>query len=102
MSDTFKSGVSGSRVMMPDAMPEKMPQRRLISRIAGRILRDTRRMLGFPSFLRNEDRRILEQTILPHFMKDRGCRDLLFVGCDWYTQGYNAWFEGKNYWTIDI
>jgi SAM-dependent methyltransferase len=102
MSDALESGVPGSNVVKPAAMPEKMPQRRLMSRLAGRILRDTRRMLGLPSFLRNEDRRILEQIIFPHFLRNRECKDLLFVGCDWYTQGYNAWFEEKNYWTIDV
>jgi O-antigen/teichoic acid export membrane protein len=86
----------------PNTMPQKMPQRRLMSRLAGRIFRDTRRMLGLSTFLRSEDRRILEQIILPNFISDQECEGILFVGCDWYTQGYNAWFEGKNYWTIDV
>lgn len=102
MGDAFKSDVSGSSVVLPDAMPEKMPQRRLISRLARRIRRDIRGMLGLPTFLQNEDRRILEQVILPHFVGDRKCNDILFVGCAWYTQGYNAWFEEKNYCTIDV
>ena len=102
MSDTFKSGASGSGVMLRDAMPEKMPQRRLVQRLARRILRDAKRVLGMPSFLRNEDRRVLEQIVLPHFIRDRECKDILFVGCDWYTQGYNAWFGEKNYWTVDV
>ncbi len=102
MSDRFKSGAPGSDDVLRDAMPERMPRQRLMSRLAGRIARNARRVLGFPSFLRNEDRRVLEQIILPHFIRDRECQDILFVGCDWYTQGYNAWFEEKNYWTIDV
>jgi hypothetical protein len=81
---------------------ERMPQRTLASRLAGRALREIRTMLGLSSFLRNEDRRVLEQIIFPYFLNDRKCRDVLFVGCDWYTAGYSAWFEDKNYWTIEI
>jgi hypothetical protein len=54
------------------------------------------------SFLHNEDRRVLEQIILPYFLRDPCYRSVLFVGCDWYTQGYNTLFEQeKKYITID-
>jgi SAM-dependent methyltransferase len=59
-------------------------------------------MLGLASFLRNEDRRVLEQIIFPYFLNDQACQNILFVGCDWYTKGYTAWFAGKNYWTIEV
>jgi SAM-dependent methyltransferase len=101
MGDALKHGVRHLSIVPPSAAPEKMPQRTLASRLAGRVLREIRTMFGLSSFLRNEDRRVLEQIIFPHFLNDRKYRDVLFVGCDWYTAGYNAWFEEKNYWTIE-
>jgi hypothetical protein len=54
------------------------------------------------SFLDTEDRRVLEQIIFPYFLNDQSFRSVLFVGCDWYTQGYNEIFEAqKRYTTID-
>lgn len=81
---------------------EKMPQGGLPWRLARRIARELRTLLGQPSFLRNEDRRILEQVILPQVLSACGLRRVLFVGCDWYTKGYEAWFRRRDYATIDL
>lgn len=81
----------------------RMPRRPLYVRAFFRAVRNMKSMFGVPSFLRNEDRRVLEQVIFPHFLRSEGCKDVLFVGCDWYTEGYNKWFEEKkNYWTVDV
>jgi len=79
-----------------------MPRRSLRARIAGRISRNLKALFHVPSFLKNEDRRVLEQVIFQYFLHSEACRDVLFVGCDWYTEGYSKWFEEKNYWTADV
>jgi SAM-dependent methyltransferase len=65
--------------------------------------RDIKRVFGIESFLDTEDRRVLEEVIFPYFLDDQSFRLILFVGCDWYTRGYNKFFEAqKRYVTIDI
>jgi hypothetical protein len=55
------------------------------------------------SYLRTEDRRVLEQIIYPYLLSAKQYQQILFVGCQWYTRAYNKRFEGKkDYWTIDI
>jgi hypothetical protein len=67
------------------------------------MVRDLKRVFGVESYLRTEDRRVLEEVIFPYFLKEEKYRDILFVGCHWYTRGYNERFEErKNYWTIDV
>ena len=88
-----------------DARPPAttMPKPNLFTRILFRIVRDIKSIFGVASYLKNEDRRVLEQVIFPHFLDEETCQDILFVGCDWYTKGYNEWFEkNKHYWTIEI
>jgi SAM-dependent methyltransferase len=58
--------------------------------------------LGVDLYMRTDDRRVLEQVILPYFAERNEYMTVLFVGCDWYTRGYYRLFQGKNYWTIDI
>jgi hypothetical protein len=54
------------------------------------------------SYLKTEDRRVLEELIFPYFLHDDRYRNVLFVGCSWCTRGYNRRFErGKIYSTID-
>src|SRR5215831_3432238 len=67
------------------------------------MTRDIKRFFGVESFLLYcEDRRVLEQIIFPYFLNDQSFRSVLFVGCDWYTRGYNKIFEAqKKYITID-
>lgn len=80
------------------------PPRTLPYRIVHRIIRDIKKIFGLESYLKNEDRLVLEHIVLPYFLSDKICHDILFIGCHWYTRGYNKWFEngGKNYWTIEI
>jgi len=73
------------------------------TRIVGRLVRDVKSMFGLESYLRNADRYVLEQVIFPYFLCREQYRHILFVGCHWYTKGYNGYFEGtKNYLTIDV
>jgi hypothetical protein len=58
--------------------------------------------LGFDFYMRTEDRRIMETIILPYFAKRTDLRRVLFVGCAWYTRGYDRVFRGKDYWTIEV
>jgi hypothetical protein len=60
-----------------------------------------RRALGLPALLRTEDRRILEQVILPEYARRPDIARVLFVGCASYTQRYGEIFGGREYWTID-
>ena len=60
-----------------------------------------RRALGLPATLRTEDRRILEQVILPEYARRPDIARVLFVGCASYTQRYGETFGGREYWTID-
>ena len=67
------------------------------------MIRDIKSMFGVESYLKNEDRRVLEQIIFPYFLSEDTYERVLFVGCHWYTKGYNERFEKtKNYWTIEI
>ena len=59
-----------------------------------------RRALGLPATLRTEDRRILEQVILPEYARRSDIGRVLFVGCASYTQRYGEIFGGREYWTI--
>jgi hypothetical protein len=56
---------------------------------------------GIPTPLRSEDRRILEQFILPYFAENGSFYRILFVGCEYYTWHYRKIFETKEYWTIE-
>lgn len=83
--------------------PPRTPSRSLLARIRGRAIREVKSAFGIPSYLDCEDRRVLEQLILPYFLSSGEYANILFVGCDWYTEGYNQTFEEKkNLWTIDI
>jgi SAM-dependent methyltransferase len=80
-----------------------MPVPNLLARLSGRIVRDMKGLFGIESYLRNEDRRVLEVIIFPFFLRAKQYQQILFVGCHWYTRGYNNRFEEKrNFWTIDI
>ena len=51
--------------------------------------------------LKPPDRALLEGRILPWLAGLEESRRVLFVGCEWYTQGYRRWFQPDTYWTID-
>ena len=57
---------------------------------------------GFDLHRRSEDRSVLEKEIFPYFKDSKEFSSILFVGCRWYTKGYNKIFEQKNYWTMDV
>jgi hypothetical protein len=79
------------------------PITRTLRRTYSRVIRDLKRgIFGIESYLNTEDRRVLEQVIFPYFLQRDDYKDVLFVGCHWYTKGYNTRFEEKkNYWTIE-
>lgn len=58
------------------------------------------RRLG--SFHKAEDRVLLEEVILPYFVKSGEVKRVLFVGCEWYTKHYESLFDAKEYWTLEI
>ncbi|MEP6608118.1 MAG: methyltransferase domain-containing protein [Burkholderiaceae bacterium] len=64
-------------------------------------LQTGRRALGLPAPRRTEDRRVLEQVILPAYAGRRAAQRLLFVGCAAYTKSYGELFTAHEYWTID-
>ncbi len=66
------------------------------------VVRAARSAVGLETRLETEDRRVLEEEILPFFAKRDACRRILFVGCDWYTTGYEKDFAGREFWTIEI
>src|SRR5437016_9620758 len=57
---------------------------------------------GVEFYLRMDDRRVLEKIILPYFQSRNDIKNVLFIGCDWYTRGYKKFFRGKTYWTMDL
>jgi hypothetical protein len=54
-----------------------------------------------PKRVVSPDRLILEETILPYFVRSVSVKKVLFVGCAAYTQRYEDVFSAKEYWTID-
>jgi hypothetical protein len=65
------------------------------------VVQAGRRTLGLPSQLHTEDRRVLEQVILPQYASRSDIARILFVGCAAYTQQYGRLFGSREYWTID-
>lgn len=58
--------------------------------------------LGIDRRKHTEDRRILEKEIFPHFVSSPAYKSILFVGCAWYTRGYNTVFKDKDFWTLEV
>jgi hypothetical protein len=52
-------------------------------------------------FYPSEDRSILECLIIPYFQISAEHDRILFVGTDWYTQGYDRMFALKDMATVD-
>jgi len=65
------------------------------------VVHACRRTIGLPSQLHTEDRRVLEQVILPEYAGRSDIARVLFVGCAAYTQQYGRLFGNREYWTID-
>lgn len=60
-----------------------------------------RRAVGLSAHRVTEDRRVLEQIILPAYAQRADIARVLFVGCAAYTKPYGGLFTGREYWTID-
>jgi SAM-dependent methyltransferase len=78
-----------------------MPTGWIVNKLRGAA----RRLLmacGIDFYHESEDRRVLESVILPHLAGRADVRDVLFVGCAWYTRGYRKLFETRNYSTLEI
>jgi SAM-dependent methyltransferase len=87
---------------MPPTVLEMLEPSPLMAKAAGAIRR-AKRLFGIPSYMRTEDRRVLEQVIHPYFLQSDQYSNILSVGCQWFTQGYNRPFEAvKSYATIDF
>lgn len=75
----------------------------MIQRNVHRIVRNFKRdVLGMHMRAHTDDRRVLEDIIFPYFLGSERYANVLFVGCQWYTRGYNKSFERrKNFWTVE-
>lgn len=65
------------------------------------VLAAGRGALGMSALRSTEDRRVLEQVILPAYAGRAPGQRVLFVGCATYTQPYAQRFAAHEYWTID-
>src|SRR4051794_1593372 len=57
---------------------------------------------GIDFYIKTEDRTILEDIILPAISRSDEYRRILFIGCEWYTRGYQKIFATRDYWTMEI
>ena len=73
----------------------------LMESIAGILRRRVLFPLGMDLSLRNEDRRVLHETIFPYLLARTDLNRILFVGCEIYTHSYNRLFAKKEYHTIE-
>lgn len=58
--------------------------------------------LGIDLYSHTEDRRVLEQVILPELSAREDFSRILFIGCDWYTRTYARLFPRHAFWTLDV
>lgn len=65
------------------------------------IIRRLRRMMGLPVPLATEDRRVLEEVILPFYAARADIREVLSVGVRDYTGHYPGLLPGKSFYTLD-
>ena len=72
--------------------------RNLYHRLFGKFLS----AWGAPVMARLQDRRILERDVFPYILEHREFRNVLWVGCIWYTAPYVTLFRDRNFWTLDI
>jgi len=66
------------------------------------IIRYSAASIGIDSYLRTQDREVLETVIFPYLVEQPEFHKILFVGCAWYTKGYNKIFQSKDYYTLEI
>src|ERR1700748_2231981 len=58
--------------------------------------------VGVYFYIKTEDRRVLEDRILPAIARSPDVQSVLFIGCEWYTRGYRRILGKRNYWTMEI
>jgi SAM-dependent methyltransferase len=85
-------------------MPVSALLRRFVPAPVRNRLRKTMLRRGWRRLaLATEDRRVLEQVILPDVARRAEIQRILFVGVGWYTEAYERYFLRKRgYWTLDI
>ncbi len=66
-----------------------------------RPLAELKVLLNLDAPILGDDRRVLEQEILPYFSNRPGIEKVLFVGCEVYTKHYEKFFKSQEYWTIE-
>ena len=68
--------------------------------ILHRTINKLKMALGLPVRLNFDDRKVLENIILPEV--SNSAATVLFVGCASYTKFYERYFRNSSYWTIEI
>jgi len=71
-------------------------------RAVQRTFRDVPLLFGIDRYKHTEDRYVLEREIFPYFVSSPEYPRVLFVGCAWYTRGYNTIFKDKEFQTLEI
>lgn len=89
-------GTSKKQLKIIDTLKAILPQE--LKEVAFKV----RSSLGLTIPIRTDDRRVLEQIIIPYLSAQRNTHRVLFVGCEWYTRHYKKFFADKEYWTIDF
>jgi SAM-dependent methyltransferase len=77
----------------------------MLSQLVPKLRRTVKSKLmdaGFDFYIRTEDRRILEEQILPAIGQSPKQLRVLFFGCEWYTRGYQRVLAKHDYWTMEI
>jgi hypothetical protein len=67
-----------------------------------RATRATLMAAGIELYMKTEDRKILQRTILPAIARSPEYHRVLFIGCEWFTRGYRRIFRKCDYWTLEI
>src|SRR5689334_3422673 len=79
-----------------------IPIFRELKSLPGRAARVALMAAGIDLYMKTEDRKILEGTILPAIARSPAYRRVLFIGCEWFTRGYRRIFSKCDYWTLEI
>lgn len=75
----------------------------MLSKLKDWVTVRARYALGLPNRLPTDDRRVLEDIIIPYLVESFPMQRVLFVGCAYYTKHYDRLFgSGVGYFTIEI
>ena len=101
--DTTDYPIDAAR--LPGSAPAKLRSMRAQTGIVGDLVHRLGVELGLKLngsfYYPSEDRSILECLIIPYFQLSPEHKSVLFVGTDWYTQGYARMFGLKQFSTVD-